>query len=72
MTDSGSGPRAPGRGLAAWAIASAVLMSVAILGAFFVAPEQADGDIQNILYLHVPLANMSLAAFLVACVAGLL
>lgn len=72
MTDSGSGPRAPGRGLAAWAIASAVLMSVAILGAFFVAPEQADGDIQNILYLHVPLANTSLAAFLVACVAGLL
>ena len=47
-------------------------MAVAILGAFFVAPEQDNGDIQNILYLHVPLAIMSLGAFLVACVAGIL
>ena len=45
-------------------------MAVAIIGTFFVAPNKPMGDIQNILYLHVPLANMSLAAFLVACVAG--
>lgn len=72
MTDGANALRAPGRGVAGWAVASAVLMTVAILGAFFVAPENADGDIQNILYLHVPLAMMSLGAFLVACVAGIL
>lgn len=72
MTDGASESRVSGRGVAAWAAASAVLMAVAILGAFFVAPENADGDIQNILYLHVPLAMMSLGAFMVACVAGIL
>lgn len=72
MTDGGSEPRAPGRGIAAWAIAGAVLMLVAIVGAFAIAPENADGDIQNILYLHVPIAIVSLGAFLVACVAGIL
>ena len=72
MTDAGGEPRAPGRGIVAWAVASAVLMTVAIIGAFFVAPENADGDIHDILYLHVPLAIMSLGAFLVACVAGIL
>lgn len=72
MTDGANALRAPGRGVAGWAVASAVLMTVAILGAFFVAPENADGDIQNILYLHVPLAMMSLGAFMVACVAGIL
>lgn len=65
-------PRGSGRGIAVWAVASAVLMALAIIGAFFVAPENADGDIQNILYLHVPIAIMSLGAFLVACVAGIL
>ncbi len=65
-------PRVPGSGIAIWAVASAVLMAVAVIGAFFLAPENADGDIQNILYLHVPVAIMSLGAFLVACVAGIL
>jgi heme exporter protein C len=72
MTDGGDAPRGTGRGIMAWALSSAVLMTVAILGAFFAAPENADGDIQNILYLHVPIAVVSLGAFLVACVAGVL
>lgn len=62
----------PGRGVAAWGFAAAALMAVAIVGAFFFAPENADGPIQDILYLHVPIAIVSLGAFLVACVAGLL
>ena len=47
-------------------------MLVAILGGFFVAPEDREGEIQRLLYLHVPLASCRSAAFLVACVAGLL
>ena len=70
MTDDGR--TSPRGGVAAWAVASAVLMAVAIIGAFFVAPENADGPIQDILYLHVPIAIVSLGAFLVACVAGIL
>lgn len=70
MTDDGR--TSPRGGVAAWAVASAVLMAVTIIGAFFVAPENADGPIQDILYLHVPIAIVSLGAFLVACVAGIL
>lgn len=73
MTDHGEGVTSPpGRGVAAWAVASAVSMTVAIIGAFFLAPENAEGDLQNIIYLHVPVAITSLLAFLVACVAGIL
>jgi len=60
-----------GRGAAAWALAAAVIMAVGIAGAFFVAPDDVEGDIQKLLYLHVPVAIVSLLAFLVACIAGL-
>jgi heme exporter protein C len=72
MTDGASESRVTGRNVAIWAAASAVLMAVAVLGAFFIAPEDAEGEIQRILFLHVPIAVMSLGAFLVACVAGIL
>lgn len=47
-------------------------MLAAFLGAAFVAPENSEGPIQDILYLHVPVAITSLVAFGVACVAGVL
>lgn len=72
MTDGASESRVTGRSVAVWAVASAVLMAVAVLGAFFLAPEDSEGDIQRLLFLHVPIAVMSLGAFLVACVAGIL
>lgn len=71
MTERASRTPRSGRDVAVWALAAAVLMAAAILGGFFVAPEDANGDIQRLLYLHVPLAIASLAAFLVACVAGI-
>jgi heme exporter protein C len=55
-----------------WGVGSAVLMLAALLGAAFVAPENSEGPIQDVLYLHVPVAITSLVAFLVACVAGIL
>jgi heme exporter protein C len=72
MTEPAVGERSGGRDAAVWAGAAAVLMLVAILGGFFIAPEDREGEIQRLLYLHVPLAVMSLGAFLVACVAGIL
>jgi heme exporter protein C len=72
MTDGASESRVIGRSVAVWGAASAVLMVVAVLGAFFLAPEDSEGDIQRLLFLHVPIAVMSLGAFLVACVAGIL
>lgn len=72
MTDGGVARGGAGRDVAYWGIASAVLMAVAILGGFLIAPEDAEGEIQRLLFLHVPLAVMSLAAFLVACIAGIL
>lgn len=72
MTEPASQPGAGGRSAAIWAASAGVLMTIAILGGFFVAPEDSEGEIQRLLYLHVPLAVMSLAAFLVACVAGIL
>jgi heme exporter protein C len=72
MTDGASESRVSGRSVAVWGAASAVLMVVAVLGAFFLAPEDSEGDIQRLLFLHVPIAVMSLGAFLVACVAGIL
>ncbi len=72
MTDGASESRVSGRSVAVWGVAAAVLMVVAVLGAFFIAPEDSEGDIQRLLFLHVPIAVMSLGAFLVACVAGIL
>ena len=72
MTDPAPETPGAGRDAAVWAAVTAVLMAVAILGGFFVAPEDREGEIQRLLYLHVPLAITSLAAFLVACVAGVL
>jgi heme exporter protein C len=68
MTEPG-----PGRSIALWGTLTAVLAAAAILGAFLVAPEDADqGVIQRIFYFHVSIAITSLIAFGVAFVAGLL
>lgn len=72
MTDGAVDTPRSGRGVAYWGLAAAVLMAVAILGGFLIAPEDAEGEIQRLLFLHVPLAITSLLAFLVACVAGIL
>ena len=62
-----------GRGLAISGILAAVLTTLAVIGIFFVAPEDADqGIIQKIFYFHVAIAIASLGGFLVACIAGLL
>ena len=71
MTDAPTVTLRSGRDVAIWAGAAAVLMAVAILGGFFIAPEDAEGEIQRLLFLHVPIAITSLIAFLVACVAGI-
>jgi heme exporter protein C len=63
----------PGRSIAIWGVLTAVLSSAAILGAFLVAPEDADqGVIQRIFYFHVAIALTSMVAFAVAFVAGVL
>lgn len=72
MTDEALTTRLPGRHAALWAVAAAVLMAVSIAGSFWVAPEVNDGEIQRLLFLHVPIAVISLVAFFVACVAGIL
>lgn len=61
-----------GRDAAAWSIAAALTMGGGVAGAFWAAPEQTDGPIQRLVFLHVPVALVSLLAFLIACVAGLL
>jgi heme exporter protein C len=62
-----------GRGLAVSGTLAAVLTTLAVIGVFLVAPEDADqGIIQKIFYFHVALASASLVGFLVACIAGLL
>ena len=56
MTEPG-----PGRSIALWGTLTAVLAAAAILGAFLVAPEDADqGVIQRIFYFHVSIAITSL------------
>lgn len=73
MTEGkGVAARPVGTGAAAWAIAAAVLVAVGIAGAFWVAPDDVEGDIQKLIYLHVPVAIVSLLAFGVACVAAIL
>ncbi|MEW6581533.1 MAG: cytochrome c biogenesis protein CcsA [Actinomycetota bacterium] len=62
-----------GRGLAVSGSLAAVLTTLAVIGVFLVAPEDADqGIIQKIFYFHVAIAVASLVGFLVACIAGLL
>lgn len=54
------------------AVLSGVLLAVAMVGIFLVAPEDADqGVIQRIFYFHVAIALTSLVAFGVALVAGI-
>jgi heme exporter protein C len=62
----------PGRDAPWWAFAAAMLMAVAIAGGFWIAPQDAEGEIQRLLFLHVPVAVVSLLAFLVAAIAGML
>jgi heme exporter protein C len=66
--------RVPGaRAALIWGVIATVLVTVATVGVFLVAPEDADqGVIQRIFYFHVAIALVSLVAFAVACVAGLL
>ncbi len=70
MSESSTDARA-GRDVAAWAAAAAVLMALAIAGGFWVAPQDSEGEIQRLLFLHVPIAFVSLIAFFVACIAGI-
>jgi heme exporter protein C len=61
-----------GRGLALSGSLAAALTTLAVIGVFFVAPEDADqGIIQKIFYFHVSIAIGSLVAFAVAFLAGL-
>jgi heme exporter protein C len=61
------------RRLVALGVATAAVTGLAVIGVFLVAPEDADqGVIQRIFYFHVPIALVSLLAFGVACVAGIL
>lgn len=72
MTDRPVATRQVGRGAAAWSFAAATLMAIAIAGSFWVAPEDVEGPIQRLVFLHVPIAVVSLLAFGVACVAGIM
>jgi heme exporter protein C len=61
-----------GRGLLIAGSLAAALTTLAVIGIFFVAPEDADqGIIQKIFYFHVAIAIASLVAFAVAFVAAL-
>lgn len=55
-----------------WSVAAGLLMAVSIAGSFWVVPEDKEGPIQRLVFLHVPIAVVSLGAFLVACVAGIM
>ena len=73
-TENTRSGRVPGsRAAIIWGVLAAVLVTVATIGVFLVAPEDADqGVIQRIFYFHVAIALVSLVAFGVACVAGIL
>lgn len=47
-----------------------MLMAVASWGALVAAPQDVEGDIQRIFFFHVAVAIVSMIAFGVACVAG--
>ncbi len=72
MTDPAPEPVRAGRGAALWSVAAAVCMAISVAGSYWIAPEQADGPIQRLVFFHVPIAVVSLIAFAVACVAGLM
>jgi heme exporter protein C len=62
-----------GRAFVVTGTVTAVLTTLAVIGIFFVAPEDADqGIIQKIFYFHVAIAIASMVGFLVACIAGIL
>jgi heme exporter protein C len=62
-----------GRALAVSGTLAAALTTLAVIGVFLVAPEDADqGIIQKIFYFHVAIATASLVGYLVACVAAIL
>ena len=59
------------RGTALWGMLAAVLTTLAVVGIFYVAPEDADqGIIQKIFYFHVAIALTSLVAFMVGAIAA--
>ncbi|WP_217914522.1 cytochrome c biogenesis protein [Miltoncostaea marina] len=63
----------PARRLAWTGAVTAALLALATFGVFFVAPEDSDqGIIQKIFYFHVAIAIVSLIAFAVSCVTGVL
>ncbi len=72
MTDTPA--RIPGeRAALIWGVLATILVVVASIGVFLVAPGDADqGIVQRIFYFHVAIAIVSLVAFAVACVAGIL
>ena len=59
--------RVPGaRAALVWGVIATALVTVATIGVFLVAPEDADqGVIQRIFYFHVAIALVSLVAFAV-------
>ena len=73
-TENTRSARVPGsRAALIWGVIATVLVTVATVGVFLVAPEDADqGVIQRIFYFHVSIALVSLVAFGVACVAGII
>ena len=61
------------RRLVALGASTAALTALAVVGLFLIAPQDTDqGVIQRIFYFHVPVALVSLVAFGVACVAGIM
>lgn len=73
MTMSSTTEARPGRLFAVSAATTAVLMVVALIGIFLVAPEDGDqGVIQKIFYFHVAVAIAALVAFTVAAFAAIL
>lgn len=72
MTEPGPAPVPGTRAALLWGVVATILVTVATIGIFLVAPEDADqGVIQRIFYFHAAIAIISLIAFGVACVAGI-
>jgi heme exporter protein C len=62
-----------GRRVLALGSITTVLMVLAIVGLFLIAPEDGvQGQVQRIFYFHVSVAIISMVAFAVACVAGVM
>ncbi len=61
------------RRLLVMGIVTAGLIALAVVGLFLIAPEDAgQGQVQRIFYFHVAIAIVSMIAFAVACVAGIM